>query len=754
MQVWPGRPSPLGATWDGRGVNFALFSEHATLVELCLFDSPLAVRETHCIRLTEQTDFVWHGYVPHLKPGQLYGFRVHGPYEPHRGHRFNPHKVLLDPYAKAIGRDLIWSDSLFGYTVGAAQQDLLADTRDSADVAPLAAVTGGHFRWGNDAPLRTPWHKTLIYEMHVKGFSYLSPWVPRELRGTYAGLASEGALRHLKSLGVTAVELMPVHHHVDDRFLVEQGKVNYWGYNTLAYLAPNRRYAADKSPLGTVREFQKMVKTLHRHGLEVILDVVYNHTAEGNHLGPTLSLKGIDNASYYRLVGNNPRYYMDYTGCGNTLNMLCPRVLQLIMDSLRYWVLEMHVDGFRFDLASALARELHAVDKLGAFFDIIHQDPVLSQVKLIAEPWDLGEGGYQVGNFPVLWTEWNGKYRDSIRRFWKGDGGMISELATRLSGSSDLYEHSGRRPYASINFVTCHDGFALQDLVSYNHKHNEANGQQNQDGDGHNNSWNCGVEGPSGDPQIRALRERQKRNFMATLLFSQGVPMLRSGDELSQSQLGNNNAYCQDNEISWLQWRLTDDQQSFLDFTRKCVQIWKSHPVLQKRQFFQGQAVLGEAVRDLEWLTPLGREMTSFDWHAGYVRCVGMRLEGHMTDEVDDRGRQIIGDTLLILVNSHHETIPFRIPKHAADEYWQPLLDTALQAMSRRWRSTDAYPLQGRSLAVLRLAPTWSKLLRSWWPGNGTSQEASLPSHIAEASPSQLAAVGHWVWPLFRRKAS
>lgn len=747
MQIWPGSPSPLGATWDGRGVNFALYSEHATQVELCLFDRPEAQRETHRIPLPEQTDYVWHGYIPHLKPGQLYGYRVHGPYDPARGHRFNPHKVVLDPYAKAIGRDLTWSDSLFGYRIGDPLEDLSFDERDNAAVAPLAAVIDPRFRWGNDRPPRIPWHQTLIYELHVKGFTYRCPWVPRELRGTYAGLASVGAIRHLKSLGVTAVELMPVHHHVDDRFLVEQGKVNYWGYNTLAYFAPDLRYASRPGPQQSVLEFKRMVRTLHRHGLEVILDVVYNHTAEGNHFGPTLSLRGIDNASYYRLVGNQPRYYMDYTGCGNTLNMQCPRVLQLIMDSLRYWVLEMHVDGFRFDLASALARELHAVDKLGAFFDIIHQDPVLSQVKLIAEPWDLGEGGYQVGNFPVLWTEWNGKYRDSIRKFWRGDHHMISELATRICGSSDLYEHTGRRPYASINFVTCHDGFTLQDLVSYNHKHNEANGQGNSDGETHNNSWNCGVEGPTDDPKILALRERQKRNLMATLLLSQGVAMLRSGDELSHTQFGNNNAYCQDNEISWLDWQMTPEKAAFLDFVRKCSKLWKSQPVLQRRQFFQGRPIRGEGVHDILWLTPQGRPMSDADWNAGYIRCIGMRLEGQMTDEIDSRGRLITGDTLLILMNSHHETIPFRLPPAGEDEYWQPLLDTAHEPLFRRLHAHDLYPLQGRSLAVLRLVPTWVRHVRRWWPA--LSQAMRFAPHAAtqDRKGSSLAAM--WKWSPF-----
>ncbi|MCL4161395.1 UNVERIFIED_CONTAM: hypothetical protein GTU68_051037, partial [Idotea baltica] len=512
MKVWPGKPYPLGATWDGKGVNFALFSEHGTRVELCLFDSIHATHESVAIPLYERTDFVWHCYLPDCKPGQLYGFRVHGPYRPQQGFRFNAHKVLLDPYAKAIGRPLEWDDSLFGYQFGSE-----------------VAVIDERFTWGSDKQLKTPWHKTIIYELHVKGMTQQHPDVSEELQGTYAGLASKPVLQHLKKLGVTAVELMPVHHHVDDRHLVEQGLTNYWGYNTLGFFAPEPDYAADPSPDGCVREFKQMVKTFHRNGIEVLLDVVYNHTGEGNQMGPTLSLRGLDNSHYYRLVPNQKRFYMDYTGCGNTLNMTSPRVLQLIMSSLRYWVTEMHVDGFRFDLASALARELHAVDKLGAFFDIIHQDPVLSQTKLIAEPWDLGEGGYQVGNFPVGWTEWNGKYRDNVRKFWKGDGDAVSEFACRLTGSSDLYEHNGRRPYASINFITSHDGFSMQDLVSYNEKRNLANGHDNTDGDGHNNSWNCGAEGVTEDPEVLALRARQMRNMMTTLLLSQGVPMIRSG---------------------------------------------------------------------------------------------------------------------------------------------------------------------------------------------------------------------------------
>src|SRR3954466_1322681 len=522
MRVWPGRPYPLGATWDGAGVNFAIFSEAGHKVELCLFDSVDSTKEAHRIVLPEQTDMVWHGYFPDVEPGQLYGYRVHGPYDPAAGHRFNHNKVILDPYAKAIGRDLSWDDSLFGYKVG--QADLSFDDRDSAPHAPLASVIDTAFTWGDDRPPRTPWHKTFIYEGHVRGLTMRHPEVPEERRGTYSGLASEGVIDHLLGLGVTAIELLPVHYHLNDRTLVEKGLTNYWGYNTLSYFAPHLGYASRQSPRKSVQEFKSMVRALHAAGIEVILDVVYNHTCEGNEKGPTLCWRGADNAAYYRLVEDKKRYYTDYTGCGNTLNMTHPRVLQLIMDSLRYWILEMHVDGFRFDLASTLARELHEVNRLGAFFDIIHQDPVISQVKLIAEPWDVGPGGYQVGNFPVLWTEWNGKYRDSIRRFWKGDGGLVSELATRLAGSSDLYQDDGRKPYASINFITAHDGFTLQDLVSYDHKHNEASGEETRDGADDTHSWNCGAEGPTDDKNILELRERQKRNLLATLFFSEGVP--------------------------------------------------------------------------------------------------------------------------------------------------------------------------------------------------------------------------------------
>jgi glycogen operon protein len=701
----------LGATWDGKGVNFAVFSAHATRIDLCLFDTANATRESHRIPLPEHTEHVWHGYLPDLRPGQLYGYRAHGPHQPSKGHRFNANKVLLDPYAKAMGRDLIWSDAAFGYKIGDPATDLSVDERDNAATAPLGAVISNSFRWLGDESPRIPWNKMIIYEMHMKGFSYKSPWVPREHRGTFEGLASEGSLRHLRSLGVTTIELLPVHHHVDERFLVDDGRDNYWGYNTLAFFAPDLRFASDKNPQASVNEFKRMVRTLHRHGFEVILDVVYNHTCEGNHLGPTLSMKGLDNAAYYRLVPHDYRHYMDFTGCGNTLNTQSPRVLQLVMDSLRYWVQEMHVDGFRFDLTTALAREAQDMDVLGGFLDVIQQDPVLSQVKLIAEPWDVGPGGYQVGNFPIPWAEWNGKYRDSVRRFWRGDGHTASEFATRLCGSSDLFKHNGRRPYASINFVTSHDGFTLQDLVSYNNKHNEANGQKNEDGDNHNISWNCGVEGPTSDPNLLELRERQKRNFIATLMLSQGVPMLRSGDEFSQSQNGNNNAYCQDSPVSWLRWKLTDRESAFLEFVQRLIRFWREQPVLQRRHFFHGRPIRGEAVHDVVWLTPLGAEMTDHDWNKHYTRCLGMRLEGQMVDELDERGKHITGDTLLILFNSHSEPIPFRLPPHGPGEYWHPELDTATDQFKPRLQADEPYPLQGKSLVVLKLGRPKKSLL-------------------------------------------
>ena len=705
MRVWPGRPYPLGATWDGAGVNFAIYSEHASQVALCLFDDVKDSVEAQRITLPEQTDMVWHGYLPDVEPGQLYGYRVHGPYEPAHGHRFNANKVILDPYAKAIGRDLKWDDTLFGYRVGDKAADLSFDDRNNAAYCPLASVIDTAFTWGDDRPPRTPWHKTFIYETHVKGLTMRHPDVPEEKRGTYAGLASESVIDHLLSLNVTAVELLPVHYHLNDRHLIQRGLTNYWGYNTLSYFAPHLCYASKRSPRKSVQEFKTMVRSLHAAGIEVILDVVYNHTCEGSQMGPTLSWRGVDNASYYKLSPEDARYYMDFSGCGNMLNMQHPRVLQLIMDSLRYWVLEMHVDGFRFDLASTLARELHEVNRLGAFFDIIHQDPVLSQVKLIAEPWDVGPGGYQVGNFPVLWTEWNGRYRDCVRKFWKGEGGTAGELATRLAGSSDLYEDDGRKPYASINFITAHDGFTLQDLVSYDHKHNEANGEGNRDGADDNESWNCGAEGPTEDRNIIALRERQKRNFIATLFFSEGVPMMFAGDELSHTKNGNNNTYCHDNELTWLNWELEGDprKKNFLEFVKKCATIWHEQPVLQRRKFFHGRPIRGGDIKDISFFEPGGYEMSDEHWNAGFVKCLGVRLAGDVIADVDERGETIRGDTLLLLINAHWEEIPFTLPTTKVEHVWEAMIDTRDDYLPLRvCRGGEKYPLYGRSLALLR----------------------------------------------------
>lgn len=706
MRVLPGEPYPLGASWDGQGVNFALFSEQADAVDLCLFETAESRAEVERIPLHEQTDMVWHGYVRGLRPGQLYGYRVHGPHDPNAGQRFNPNKILLDPYAKAVGRTIRWCDEMFGYRIGDPAEDLSFDGRDNAASAALAAVVDTGFDWGNDRPLRTPWHETLIYELHVKGFTKLHPEVPEHLRGTYAGLASPPIIRHLAELGVTAVELLPVHHHASERHLLDRGLSNYWGYNTLAFFAPDTRFAADRTPHGVLREFKGMVAALHAAGIEVILDVVYNHTAAGNHFGPTLSMRGIDNAAYYRLVPDNPRYYMDFTGCGNTLNMLTPRVIQLIMDSLRYWVLEMHVDGFRFDLASALARELYEVDRLGAFFDVIHQDPVVSRVKLIAEPWDVGPGGYQVGNFPVLWTEWNGKFRDCVRRFWRADGGQVSELATRFVGSSDLYAHNGRRPYASINFVTAHDGFTLHDLVTYGEKHNEANGDGNTDGEEHNLSWNCGFEGPTSDPAINELRERQKRNFMATLVLSQGVAMLCGGDELSRSQCGNNNAYCQDTELSWIHWSLNAAQRDFLEFTRYVIRLWRSHPVFRRRHFFQGRRIRGAEVNDVTWFDPAGAEMSDQAWSASFARALTVRLAGDAIAEVDAAGEPVVDDTFLVLLNASDHGINFALPVHRPGLQWQRVLYTGSKAWSRKTVPRgNRYRLRSHSMAVFQCRP-------------------------------------------------
>jgi len=687
-------------------VNFAIYSENATKVELCLFDSVDATQESSRITLPEQTDLVWHAYLPDATPGQLYGYRVYGPYEPTRGHRFNSNKILLDPYAKAIGRRERWADELFGYKVRDAEQDLSFDERDNAPFAPLAQVVDQAFTWGDDRRPRTPWHRTVIYETHVKGLTKLHPEIPDDLRGSYAGFGSQAVIDHLTALGVTAIELLPVHHHVDDRYLVEQGKVNYWGYNSLSFFAPDPSYDSAGFPLDAVGEFKTMVRNLHAAGIEVILDVVYNHTAEGNQNGPTFSFRGIDNASYYHLA-QDARYYMDFTGCGNTFNMQNPRVLQLMMDSLRYWIEEMRVDGFRFDLASTLARELHAVNKLSAFFDIIHQDPVISQVKLIAEPWDLGEGGYQVGNFPPGWSEWNGKYRDCVRRFWKGDGGVVSEFATRFCGSSDLYEWSSRRPHASVNFITCHDGFTLEDLVSYDHKHNEANGEENRDGSNDNMSWNCGVEGPTDDPKILALRDQKKRSFLATLLFSQGVPMLLGGDEIGHTQGGNNNAYCQDNEITWLDWNLNDRQKELLRFTQRVLEIYRDQAVFHRRRFFHGQAIEGEQAPDIAWIDPSGIEMTAEDWNSGFVRCLGVMLVGDSID-IDEHGESIGGDSLVILFNADHgSSIPFSLPQYDDGvAEWELLLDTAnVHATKDVYKSGDQFDLKACSLAMLRVKP-------------------------------------------------
>jgi glycogen operon protein len=675
---WLGKPYPLGATYDGNGVNFALFSEHAEAVELCLFDENNPQQETARIRITEQTDYVWHIYLPHLKPGQLYGYRVYGPFDPKNGLLFNPSNLLLDPYAKAIWGDIEWNPSMFGYNMLAENEDryLNQNTDDSAAYAFKSVVIDPHFDWEDDRAPGIPMHESIIYEMHVKGFTVQHPTIPKAIRGTYAGLASPESIDYLKKLGITTIELMPVHQFVQDSHLQEKGLRNYWGYNTIGFFAPHRAYASAKESYKPVIEFKQMIKDLHRAGIEVILDVVYNHTAEGNHFGPTLSFKGIDNQAYYRLVDEQFVYYNDFTGTGNTLNMLHPRTLQLVMDSLRYWVTEMHVDGFRFDLAPALARGLYEVGQLSNFLDTIHQDPIISQVKLIAEPWDIGEGGYQVGNFPVQWAEWNGKYRDCVRKFWKGDESQIAELAYRLSGSSDLYQTNGRLPSASVNFVIAHDGFTLHDLVSYNEKHNEANGENNNDGHNENESWNCGVEGPTDDPAIIQLREKQKRNFLATLLLSQGVPMICSGDEYGRTQHGNNNAYCQDNEISWFDWNWNEQNQKQFAFVQQLIQIRKENPMLHRRKFFLGRPIHGTQVADIRWLRPDGQDMSEEEWSNDLVKCIGMLLNGQVMEEYDEKGQHVKGDILLLLFNSHHEPIRFTLPGKKNEPEWHLWVDT------------------------------------------------------------------------------
>jgi len=708
IKTWLGYPYPLGATWLGNGVNFALFSEHATSVDLCLFDSMEAREENVRIPVTEHTDQVWHIFLPEAQPGQIYGYRVSGPYEPEIGMRFNSSKLLLDPYAKAIAGRVEWGDEMFGYVVGGEKEDLTRDFRDDAWGMPKAVVIDNAFNWDGDRKLGRPLAESIIYEVHVKGFTKLCPSVPPELRGTYAALGSTWAIDYFKHLGVTAVELLPVHAHIDDKALVDRGLTNYWGYNTIGFFAPEAKYSGSGDRGGQVNEFKTMVRNLHAAGIEVILDVVYNHTAEGNHLGATLAFRGIDNIASYRLRTENPRFYLDFTGTGNTFNLLHPRTLQLVMDSLRYWVLEMHVDGFRFDLASTLARDANGVNKLHAFFEIIHQDPVLSQVKLIAEPWDVGEGGYQVGNFPVLWAEWNGKYRDAIRSFWKGDEGKIGEVAYRLTGSPDLYQHDGKRPYASINFVTSHDGFTLTDLVSYNEKHNEANGEKNHDGDNNNLSWNHGVEGPTEDPKINALRERQRRNFLTTLLTSQGVPMLLGGDEFGRTQNGNNNAYCQDNELSWFHWEKWDENQKALfEFTRRLIQLRHQHPVFRRPKFFQGRRIRGSQIKDVMWFNPGGNEMSEKDWSLPLARCLGMMLSGDTIDVLGFQGEPIRDDTFLFLMNAHYETISFLLPGQENIE-WQLLLDTATEsgflAEPKSFPSGDELPVIDRGVCLLKLS--------------------------------------------------
>jgi glycogen operon protein len=674
-KLLPGRPFPLGATWDGSGVNFAIFSETAERVELCLF-SDLAEPEAERIPLVERTNYTWHGYLRNMVPGQLYAYRVFGPYEPERGLRFDPAKLVLDPYAKALAGQVEWSAPVFPYKLGDPGEDLAKDDHDDVLGMQKCVIVNPYFDWEEDRPLKIPLAESIIYELHVKGFTKRHPDIPDELRGTYAGLASRPAVQYLKKLGVTAVELMPVHAFLADKGLFDKGLTNYWGYNTTNFFSPESRYSASGDRGSQVAEFKSMVKVLHREGIEVILDVVYNHTSEGNHMGPLLSFRGIDNATYYRLVADNPRYYMDYTGTGNSLNARHPQVLKLIMDSLRYWIQEMHVDGFRFDLAATLARELHDVDRLSAFFDIIHQDPVISQAKLIAEPWDVGEGGYQVGNFPALWAEWNGRYRDTVRRYWKSDEGQLSDLAYRLTGSSDLYERNGRRPSASINFITAHDGFTVNDLVSYNEKHNEANGEDNQDGANDNHSWNMGAEGPTDNQDIVNAREQQKRNFLATLLLSQGVPMILMGDEAGRTQNGNNNAYCQDNELTWFDWSLDERKAALLNFTRKLIALRAAHPNLRRRNFYQDRKIRGSDVRDIVWYRPAGEEMTDEEWGLGWVRCLGVMLNGATIGDVDESGAPVTDDTMLLMLNCHHEPIGFRLPEGPSKLPWAILIDT------------------------------------------------------------------------------
>lgn len=701
LEVWPGRAYPLGATYDGAGTNFALFSEVAERVELCLFDADGT--ETR-ITLPEVDAFVWHAYLPTIEPGQRYGYRVHGPYDPRAGHRCNPSKLLLDPYSKAIDGIFDWNQSLFGYPFGDPES---RNDDDSAASMPKAVVINPYFDWGTDRPPNHHYADTVIYEAHVKGLTQTHPDVPEHLRGTYAAVAHPAIVEHLTSIGVTAIELMPVHHFANDSTLVEKGLSNYWGYNTISFFAPDPKYSSATSAGGQVQEFKAMVRTLHEAGIEVILDVVYNHTAEGNHLGPTLSMRGIDNAAYYRLVDDDKRYYLDHTGTGNSLNVGHPHSLQLIMDSLRYWVTEMHVDGFRFDLAATLAREFYEVDRLATFFELVQQDPTVSQVKLIAEPWDVGPGGYQVGNFPPQWTEWNGKYRDTVRDFWRGEPATLDDFAYRLSGSADLYEHTARRPVASINFVTAHDGFTLRDLVSYNDKHNEANGEDNNDGESHNRSWNCGFEGPSDDTGVNELRSRQQRNFLTTLLLSQGVPMIGHGDELGRTQNGNNNGYCQDNEITWVNWAEAD--VGLLDFTRAVSALRANHPVFRRRRFFSGKPVgrRGEdGLPDIAWFAADGSEMTDEDWGASFAKSIAVFLNGHGIPDRDLRGQRVFDDSFVLCFNAHHEPIEFTLPPAKFGEKWRTVVYTGARQLAPRDELPAAARLtvDARSTVVLQAA--------------------------------------------------
>ena len=699
----PGKPFPIGAIWDGKGVNFALFSENAEKVELCLFENPADELESEKINITERTGHIWHIYIPDLKPAQLYGYRVSGPYDPENGHRFNPNKLLLDPYAKAVSGVIDWNDALFGYEVGNENADLSFSKSDSAPFMTKSVVIDPGFDWEGDQPPNIGYYNTVIYEAHVKGFTKLNPDIPEEIRGTYSGIAHPSSIEYLKKLGITAIELMPVHYFLNDRGLKEKGLSNFWGYNTLGFFAPHAGYSS-KAALDSnqVNEFKNMVKELHKAGIEVILDVVYNHTAEGNQMGPTLSFKGVDNASYYRLTGDNRRFYMDYTGTGNTLNTNLPNVLRMMMDSLRYWILEMHVDGFRFDLAATLARELHEVNQLSAFFDIIHQDPVISQVKLIAEPWDVGEGGYQVGKFPPGWGEWNGRYRDSVRDYWNGTEGMLGEFANRITGSADLYADY-RRPTASINFITAHDGFTLTDLVSYNEKHNEANGEDNNDGESHNRSSNYGIEGPTDDPMIDELRKRQKRNFLATLFLSQGVPMLLAGDEIGRTQQGNNNSYCQDNEISWVDWENADKE--LFEFTSKLIHLRRNHAAFSRKSWFRGEPVKRNGIEDIAWFQPDGSQMSAEHWDQHFAKSIAVFLNGQGLHAVNSEGEKVVDDNFYILFNASEHAVEYKLPDEHYARDWRIIFDTARYSQEEGknlYKAKEKIKIDGRSVILLQ----------------------------------------------------